>query len=161
MMKFLVAVVFSLMMLTGCATNRPFVSQQAVGPGEAGLPPVSNLADDMGDIEIPAELEWDRDASMSIKTESFNGGILKYAGRVDILSLKDFLISSMQNNKWKLVGEATSENMVLAFTKPSKTCLMVLSDPYGKVGKTTVTLYVTVDKTAATALNPFGEAVNK
>ena len=161
MRKLLVAAIFSLFMITGCATNSPFVHQQGISPVDNSLPPVSNLADDMGDIEIPAELEWDRDDSMSIKTESFNGGILKYSGRVDIISLKDFLISSMQNNKWKLVGEITSDNMVLAFTKPSKTCLMVLSDPFGKIGKTHVTLYVTVDKTAAAKPNPFGEAVSK
>lgn len=124
---------------------------------EAGMPTVSTFAGDIKDIELPTELEWDREKSMTIKTESFNGGIWHYQGRVDALSLKDYLISSMHTNKWKHVGESTATDILLAFVKPNKTCMMVISD--SKFGKTKLTLYVTVDRTAAAGLNPFGEAI--
>ena len=140
--------------LTGCmdkATAPPM--------DQTGLPPVSGFAGDLQDIELPTELTWDRDQSMTIKTESFNGGIWQYAGRVDPLSLKDYLISAMQNNKWKLVGESTARDILLAFIKPNKTCMMVISD--SKFGKTRLTLYVTIDRTAAASLNPFGEPVSR
>lgn len=142
----------ALVPLTGCSTK------STVPPmDEAGMPTVSTFAGDIKDIELPTELEWDREKSMTIKTESFNGGIWHYQGRVDALSLKDYLISSMHTNKWKHVGESTATDILLAFVKPNKTCMMVISD--SKFGKTKLTLYVTVDRTAAAGLNPFGEAV--
>lgn len=145
----------TLFALGGCATSSsPPVDQ-------SGLPPVSAFAGDLQDIEVPSELEWDRDKSQTIKTESFNGGIWVYNGRVETISLKDFLIGAMRNNKWKLVGESTSQDTMLAFVKPSKTCMMVISEGKMVMGKTQLTLYVTIDRTAAAGLNPFGEAVNK
>lgn len=143
-----------LLPLAGCTgkSGAPLMDQ-------SGLPPVSGFAGDLQDIELPTEMEWEREKSMTIKTESFNGGIWRYAGRVELLSLKDFLIGSMQTNKWKLVGEATSGDTLLAFVKPNKTCMMVLSE--SRFGKTGLTLYVTIDRTAAAGLNPFGEAVGR
>ena len=96
---------------------------------------------------------------MTIKTESFRGGVWYYTGRVDVVSLKDFMTNSMKDNKWKLVGEATSKDVMLAFVKPNKTCMMVIADE--AFGKTSLTLYVAIDKTAATTMNPFGEAVSQ
>jgi len=140
--------------MTGCSKKSTVPSMD-----ETGLPTVSSFAGDLQDIELPTELEWDREKSMTIKTESFNGGIWQYAGRVDALSLKDYIISAMHNNKWKLVGESTARDILLAFVKPNKTCMMVIAD--SKIGKTKLTLYVTVDRTASASLNPFGEAVSK
>lgn len=147
---FLLLAVFS---LAGCA-DKPMSS------GDQGaLPPVSFFAGDLRDIELPAELEWVREKSMTIKTESFNGGIWLYEGRVEPLSLKDFVIKAMHSNKWKLVGESTSSDILLAFVKPNKTCMVVISET--RLGKTTLSLNVTIDRTAAAGLNPFGEAVSK
>lgn len=152
-----IGALFSLTMLlplAGCT------GKSSVPPiDESTLPPVAGFAGDLQDIELPTQLEWEREKSMTIKTESFNGGIWRYAGRVEMLSLKDFLIGSMQNRQWKLVGEATSGDTLLAFVKPNKTCMMVLSE--SRFGKTGLTLYVTIDRTAAAGLNPFGEAVGR
>lgn len=140
--------------LNGCA------KKSAVTPADsADMPSVSMFAGELTDIELPTELEWDRKKSMTIKTESFNGGVWQYKGRVDAVSLKDYIVSSMRNNKWKLVGESTATDTLLAFVKPNKTCMMVISDT--DYGKTKLTLYVTMDRTAAAGLNPFGEAVNQ
>ena len=143
----------ALTVLSGCAEKTTPADE------EAGLPPISIFAGDFRDVEIPVELTLDIDESMTIKTESFNGGIWQYAGRVESLSLKDYLINAMHNNEWKLVGESTSEDILLAFVKPNKTCMMVISD--SMLGKTMLTLYVTVDRTSAAGLNPFGEAVRR
>ncbi len=144
------------LLLVGCASG-PMGQQDAIQPGDSALPPVSGFADDIQDIVLPTDMEWDRKKSMTIKTESFRGGVWQYSGKVDVISLKDFMASSMQDNKWKLVGEAASKDIMLAFVKPNKTCMMVISDV--SFGKTELTLYVTIDKTAAAGLNPFGEAV--
>ncbi len=145
-----------LVSVSGCANT---MSKTEIATDDSALPPVSGFADDIQDIVLPTELEWKRDKSMTIKTESFRGGIWYYTGRVEVVSLKDFMTSAMRDNKWKLVGEATSKDIMLAFVKPNKTCMMVIADE--AFGKTSLTLYVTIDKTAATALNPFGEAVTQ
>jgi len=116
-----------------------------VGPETAGLPQLSNFADDIKDITLPVELVWDRKNSMVIKTESFRGGIFIYKGKAEMMSLKDYMVSSMQDNKWRLVGETASKDIMLAFVKPNKTCMMVISE--GLFGKTDLKLYVAIDKT--------------
>ncbi len=143
---------------SGCASN-PFVAPPLSGGAEAGgLLPVSAFADDIQDIVLPAEMEWVRKDTMAIKSESFRGGIWKYKGRLEVIGLKDYMINSMQDNKWKLVGESVSKEIVLAFVKPNKTCMIVLGDSFNG---STLTLYVTNDKTAAAGLNPFGEPVSQ
>ncbi|MCI5221404.1 MAG: hypothetical protein D3924_01655 [Candidatus Electrothrix sp. AR4] len=121
------------------------------------LPAVGGSADDIQDIIVPAEMEWDRKKSMAIKTESFHGGIWHYSGQVDTASLKDYMTRAMEDSNWKLVGEAASGDIMLAFVKPHKTCMMTISE--NNFHTTGLTLYVTIDKTAAIGLNPFGEAI--
>ena len=57
-----------------------------------------------------------------------------------------------------MAGEVSSQNVILAFTKPNKTCMMNI-EPNGAMSDTTLTMYVTVDVTAARALNAFGEPI--
>jgi len=143
-----------LLISTGCASNK-----NVMGNDNAGLPQVSNFADDIKDITLPTELAWDRKNSMVIKTESFRGGIFTYKGRVEVMSLKDYMVASMQDNKWRLVGETASKDIMLAFVKPHKTCMMVISE--GVLGKTELKLYVAIDKTAGTSANTFSDSVSQ
>jgi hypothetical protein len=105
-------------------------------------------------------MELDAKKSMALRTDSFKGGISVYKGRVQISSLREYIIASMRNNKWKLVGEASYDSVMLAFTKPNKTCMVVLSESAaGSLGKTQANFYVTVDVAASSRLNPFGEPI--
>lgn len=151
--KMLVFMAMALLLISsGCAS-----SKNRTGGDAPGLPQLSNFADDIKDITLPTELEWDRKDSMVIKTESFRGGIFTYKGKAEVMSLKDYLVASMQDNKWRLVGETASKDIMLAFVKPNKTCMMVISE--GMLGKTELKLYVAIDKTAAGNANSFGESV--
>jgi len=129
------------LMLTGGCANRSMT-----GSDSPDVPQLSSFVDNIKEIPVPAELEWDRKNSMAIKTESFRGGIFTYKGRVEFMSLKDYMVASMLDNKWRLVGETASKNIMLAFVKPNKTCMMVISE--GLFGRTELTLYVTIDKSA-------------
>jgi hypothetical protein len=154
-------IILALASLTACSGSQSTTSSgQAVSEGE--LSPVSTMVESYGDIELPLEMVLEADKSMAMRTDSFQGGIHVYRGRVQIASLRDYIIAAMRNQKWKLVGEASYKNVMLAFTKPNKTCMVVLSeDATGVLGKTQANLYVTVDVAAAGRLNPFGEPVNK
>ena len=144
----------SMMFINSCASQ----SKTAM-PAE--FAPLSNSVGNFEDIELPSEMKWESDDSMAIKTDSFRGGILVYAGKVEINSLKDFIIASMKNHQWKHVGEASSENIMIAFIKPNKTCMITLSEGFGgSLGSTYLTMYITVDVAAGKRLNPFGEPVS-
>jgi hypothetical protein len=134
-------------------------SKQSSAP-PADLAPLSNSVGNFEDIELPSEMKWDSKKSMAIVTDSFRGGILVYTGKVEMNSLKDFLSTSMENHKWKRVGEASSEEIMMAFIKPNKTCMVTLKEGFGgSLGSTYLTMYITVDVAAGQRLNPFGEPV--
>jgi hypothetical protein len=142
--------VLLLLFSTGC-TSRNVVSSDV-----AGLPQVSNFADDIKDITLPSELAWDRKNSMVIKTESFRGGIFLYKGKAEIMSLKDYMVASMKDNKWRLVGETASKDIMLAFVKPNKTCMVVIGE--GLFKRTELRLYVAIDKTGGANPNAFTDS---
>lgn len=153
------ALLVVLNMVSGCSSSRP-TSTQSMGENE--LSPVSTMVESYGDIELPIEMVLEPAQSMAMRTDSFQGGIHVYRGRVQIGSLRDYIIASMRNHKWKLVGEASYKNAMIAFTKPNRTCMVVLSeDGIGPMGKTQANLYVTVDLLAAGRLNPFGEPIKQ
>lgn len=146
-------------LLSGCASSRSTSSQPVK---EDELNPVSTMVESYGDIELPVEMVLDQDKSMGMRTESFQGGIHIYRGKVQLASLREYLIAAMRNHKWKLAGEASYENVMLAFTKPNKTCMVVLTeDANGFLGKTQANLYVTVDTATAGRVNPFGEPIKQ
>ncbi len=122
------------------------------------LPPMVSTIGNYEDIEIPSDMEYINKNSISIRTDSFRGGIIHYKGAVEANSLKEFIISSMLKNKWKLAGEVSSQDIILAFTKPHRTCMMKI-EPNSSLSDTTLTMYVTVDLAASKTLNAFGEPI--
>lgn len=153
----LFSLVASTLFLSGCVNMTSIYPSDPMGSSSDMLPAVGGFADDIQDIVVPIEMEWDRSKSMAIKTESFHGGIWHYSGSVESASLKDYMSRAMEDSNWKLVGEAASGDIMLAFVKPHRTCMMTISEHDFR--KTALTLYVTIDKTAAIGLNPFGEAI--
>lgn len=122
------------------------------------LPPMVNSVASFDDIELPTDMKPESEKNMSIRNDSFRGGVYYFKGKVDSASLKEFIIVSMQNSKWKLDGEnVMKKESFLAFTKPNKTCLMILKE---ESLSTKLTLIVTVNNAAASRLNPFGEPIN-
>jgi hypothetical protein len=132
--------------LGGTMGQEGSLAERAVEAGPAPYYPT-----DFKDIMVPAELNWNREKSMSIRTASFAGGILNFSGRVDINSLTDFFIAGMQKDGWKLSGSIKYKNVLLAFTKPQKTTLISIY-PSELGYKTDVSIYVTEDVTGS---NPF------
>ncbi len=144
--------------LTGCMSSTNSPPADLPLSSDASMGTLGSTVGNYDDIEIPVDMKYSDKNSMSIRTDSFRGGIINYKGRVEMHSLKDFLIASMKKNKWKLAGEVSSRNVILAFTKPSKTC-MINIESHGPLSDTTLTMYVTVDVTAAKSLNAFGEPI--
>lgn len=161
--------IISLVALSGCAelgigSN---ISQPASSdPFASSASPAAEQpyrANEFPDILIPNEYSWDREKSMIVRTDSFAGGVLQYTGRVDISSSADFFSNNMPRNGWKLAGSSRYKNILLAFTKPNKTCTIVLSEDK-LLMRTEIAIYVTEDIAAGRAggsksNNPFGSGM--
>ena len=135
-----------------------FVSCAEKSSSQDDLPLLSNAVGTYSDIELPSDMQLDTRYSVSMNNNSFSGGILKYSGRVDANSLKEFLIASMKKHQWRHAGEASYGDTLLAFVKPNKSCMAVISEGFGgSYGYTYVSLYITVDKISGKGSNLYDE----
>ena len=147
--------------LNGCSGKGGGSSVATPPIEDSELAPLTTMVESYGDIELPIEMTLQSKKSMAMRTDSFKGGIHVFTGNVQISSLRDYIVASMRNNKWKMVGEASYNTAMLAFTKPNKTCMVVLNPGSAVIGKTEVSYYVTVDVAAVNRLNPFGEPIKQ
>jgi hypothetical protein len=159
-----VLALLSLAALSGCAelglgvSTDPGASSDPFATSAASSAEQPYRANEFNDILIPSEFSWDREKSMVVRTDSFAGGVLQFTGRVDISSAADFFSNNMPRNGWKLAGSTRYKNVLLAFTKPNKTCTIVLTENKILL-RTEVAIYVTEDTSAGQAgnsANPFG-----
>jgi len=140
---------FLILALSACSTLQSDGSES--DQQSSGMAPY--IPSMVKDIQIPSELEFNRDDSMFINTASYEGGILSFKGRVEVESLADYFTASMQKNGWKLTGSVRYKNVLLAFVKPNKSCIIKISEPDLK-WKTQVYIYYTEDlQTAAGSTN--------
>jgi hypothetical protein len=147
-----------LLLLGGCSGKNIFSSDESLD--ESAVENVPYRADDFSDIMVPPELSWDREGSMAIKTESYAGGVMRFTGRVEVNSLADFFVNTMQRNNWKMVGSAKYKNVLLAFTKPNKTALvMIMGSDLG--GKTSVQIYLTDDISARQGSSSYNQGMGR
>ncbi|MEN8134227.1 MAG: hypothetical protein ABFS18_01655 [Thermodesulfobacteriota bacterium] len=139
------ALVAALFMLGGCL---PLNSSEA--PANAGHDMATTTTtvefepyypSDFRDLLIPGELIWSREKSVTLNTDSFNGGILNFSGRVEVTSLMEFFTNSMKNDGWTSVGSLKSKDVLLAFTKDNSSCMIKIIEG-GPIGKTEVFIYI-------------------
>ncbi len=143
--------------LSACISgNNNTAALQSVDPAATAI--MGSTIGNYEDIEIPVDMKYINKNSMSIRTDSFRGGIIHYKGRIEANSLKEYIVTSMKKNKWKLAGEVSSQDIILAFTKPHRTCMIQIK-PNSSMSDTTLTMYVTVDLAASRSLNAFGEPI--
>lgn len=136
-------VVAMLLVLSGCASSG---GSSDTPPPMDNLPVLSNFVGEYRDIELPTDMKYDHKKSMVVRTDSFTGGVFYFSGKVQRDSLKNYIISSMQKNKWKRAGEVSYDSVLLAFTKPNKSCTVVLEEGFGgSLGLTYAAIYVAED----------------
>ena len=152
----LCALILVCLAATGCV-QRNTAAQNDPAQIDDVLPQVNSFANDINDIPIPAELRWQRGESMAITTESFRGGVLIYTGNASVQSLRDYMVAAMRDNQWRLVGETTAKNTMLAFVKPNKTCMMTIDENWLK--RAMLRLYIAIDNAGGGNMNPFGEVI--
>lgn len=131
---------FTVIWLTGCSNLNLGQPNQSDGTSTSN----TYYPTKFRDLEVPNELTLDSSKTLYINTSSFAGGIVYLTGRLEVGSLTDFFIRTMQQNGWKLTGEAHYKNVLLAFSKPNKNCMITMYE--GEFGSSTkVYAYVTED----------------
>jgi len=139
---FLAGLLLASLPLTGCSTLQNSSGSAEGQQSSSAMPPY--FPSGVTDVQIPAELELSRDDSMFINTSSYNGGILAFEGRVDVDSVADFFHTTMQKNGWKMAGSIRYKNILMAFVKPNKSCIIKILDT-GLTFKTKINIYYTED----------------
>jgi len=118
----------------------------AGGQPLANLPELTSFVGEYRDIEIPEDMKYDHKKSMAVRTESFTGGVFYFSGKLQRDSLKNYIVSSMQKNKWRMAGEVATDSVLIAFTKPNKSCTVVIEEGFGgSLGSTYAAIYVAED----------------
>ena len=110
---------------------------------------------DFREILIPGGLKLNRDKSMFITTDSFKGGFLHFKGRLEVNSLSDFFLNSMPKTGWKRNGMVKYKNVLLAFSKPGKTCMITITETELKLS-TEVYIYVAEQLNNSPSFNETG-----
>lgn len=129
--------------LTGCSSLNLGQTNQSDGTSTSN----TYYPTKFRDLEVPNELSIDTSKTLYINTSSFAGGIVYMTGRLEVGSLTDFFLRTMQQNGWKLSGEAHYKNVLLAFSKPNKNCMITLYE--GEFGSSTkVYAYMAEELTA-------------
>jgi len=135
-------VLLAALLLAGCAQMGSFNTDSRNEVPEEKMTPQPYHPAEFRDLLIPSELDWVRDKSMVVKTDSFAGGVLYFSGRVEVSSLTDYFITSMRNSGWKLVGSVKYRDVLMAFNKPYKTATIVISE--AEMGRrANVSIYIT------------------
>ena len=83
---------------------------------------------DFPDIPIPSELELRAKDSYVFQAGSIRTGLLTLRGRVDINSLINFFNMALPRENWKPMGQFRYRHSVLIFSKPEKTCVIMLHE---------------------------------
>lgn len=143
--SFFIVIVTILLLLNGCASMNSSENSADVGHDKEVAATTVEFEPyypaDFRDLLIPGELVWSREKSVTLNTNSFNGGILNFTGRVEVTSLMEFFSNSMKNDGWSSVGSLKSKNVLLAFTKENSSCMIRIEEG-GPIGKTEVSIYI-------------------
>jgi len=155
---------FLLLPAAGCARQgsqfRPEVVSAETGATQMAAI-TSYSPEGFPDISIPVEMEWQADESMTVRTAAFASAVLKYTGRVEVGSLADYFVNELAKQGWKLAGSVRSAKVMLAFTKPNKTCTINIVEKRIPA-LTEVFVYATDDIGARQDFRvPFGEETLK
>jgi hypothetical protein len=80
------------------------------------------------DVRIPSELKKNDRSSFVYKTPGFAGGVVSFAGRVEMDSLVTFFENNMSRDNWRLISSFKSPRTIMLFHKESKWCVISISE---------------------------------
>ena len=105
---------FSLLWLGGCSifsaqpvgaeSGKSTAQAQKSGKGGATAPAAIGRYYDFDDIQVPNALKLDKKRSLIFRAGKFKAGVLVFTDNLEVQSLINFFIDSMQKDNWVLAG---------------------------------------------------------
>ncbi len=112
---------------------------QAVTAKATGAPAAIGRYYDFDDIQVPNALKLDKKRSLIFRAGKFKAGVLVFTDNLEVQSLINFFIDSMQKDNWVLQGSYKYPRVVLFFAKKGKTAVInIIEDTFS----TEVTIWV-------------------
>lgn len=96
--------------------------------------PVAKQQEPMGsyhefeDVLIPKEMDLDPKRSFVFETPQFKTGILVYEGRVEAVSLANFVEKNMVQDNWRMRSKIKYNRTIMVFEKPDRDCIINIED---------------------------------
>ncbi|MCB2227395.1 MAG: hypothetical protein KQH53_12015 [Desulfarculaceae bacterium] len=94
---------------------------------------------DFDDIQVPNALKLDKKRSLIFRAGKFKAGVLVFTDNLEVQSLINFFIDSMQRDNWVLQGSYKYPRVVLFFAKKGKTAVIHIEE---STFSTEVTIWV-------------------
>ena len=80
------------------------------------------------DVLIPKEMELDTKRSFVFETPQYKTGILVYEGRVEAVSLSNFIEKNMIQDNWRMRSKMKYNRTILVFEKADRDCIINIQD---------------------------------
>lgn len=112
---------------------------QSTAKGGGTAPQAIGRYYDFDDIQVPNALKLDKKRSLIFRAGKFKAGVLVFTDNLEVQSLINFFIDSMQKDNWVLQGSYKYPRVVLFFAKKGKTAVVnIVEDTFS----TEVTIWV-------------------
>ena len=80
------------------------------------------------DVLIPKDMELDTKRSFVFETPQYKTGILVYEGRVEAVSLSNFLEKNMIQDNWHMRSKMKYNRTIMVFEKADRDCIINIED---------------------------------
>jgi hypothetical protein len=79
---------------------------------------------DFDDIQVPNQLKLDTKRSLIFRAGKFKAGVLVFTDNLEVESLINFFVDTMQKDNWMLQGSYKYPRVALFFAKKGKTAII-------------------------------------
>lgn len=79
---------------------------------------------DFDDIQVPNQLKLDTKRSLIFRAGKFKAGVLVFTDNLEVESLINFFVDTMQKDNWVLQGSYKYPRVALFFAKKGKTAII-------------------------------------
>lgn len=125
----------------GCAIFEKEATSDQTAAAPAASAPQSNVDNsgdqtkatvgryyDFDDIQVPNQLELNKEKSILFKVGSFKAGLLSFSDNLEVESLINFFVESMAKDNWILKSSFKYPRVALFFAKQGKTCVIHITE---------------------------------
>ena len=118
---------FLTLFLAGCASDGSLVNP--FDSSEEPQPTSPYFFSEFPDVPIPNTMSEERgDTYISFSPSGMKGGVQRFTGRVEVVSLMNTMRRNMSSSGWALRSLLRSKESIMVFEKNAQVCTMYITD---------------------------------